>query len=518
MWRRAWKPVAATTGVIGASTYLWYSTGRPSRPETVGFRIRVRDSEGKLAYQEMSAPLLAKEEVEKRLKENAVLETVASQDTIQWKRATVSLASNDPIEDANVHGVIPKDLLARGAAGDFLLFAVMDGHAGPYTSRLLTKTLIPAVSLQLSKASMGSNNKSASGVMEWVKSFFRSSSSSPSDLGPNGTAEALEHAFVSLDSELINAPLRVLAANIDQTAREKKILPDLSQDPMAIATIRPALSGSCAIAALIDTSQQKLYVACTGDSRAVAGVYEDNGDGSGSWRVEALSEDQTGRNPKEYTRVRSEHPSDDPSEVIRDGRVLGGLEPTRAFGDARYKWPREIQQVNEMRNPPALLKTPPYVTARPVVTQMPLSLVSESGEAKQKSTFRFLILATDGLWDRITSEEAVALVGGYLLGLKGSVPKASLPSLVPTTTGTATVNGKASNPEQRPGQWAFVDDHVGAHLLRNALAGADEMDLREVMSIPPPYSRRYRDDITVTVVYWEEQAPSAGPGVIKAKL
>jgi pyruvate dehydrogenase phosphatase len=30
--------------------------------------------------------------------------------------------------------------------------------------------------------------------------------------------------------------------------------------------------------------------------------------------------------------------------VIRDGRVLGGLEPSRAFGDARYKWPRDIQQ------------------------------------------------------------------------------------------------------------------------------------------------------------------------------
>ena len=34
------------------------------------------------------------------------------------------------------------------------------------------------------------------------------------------------------------------------------------------------------------------------------------------------------------------------NDVIRNGRVLGGLEPTRAFGDARYKWPRVIQETS----------------------------------------------------------------------------------------------------------------------------------------------------------------------------
>ena len=44
-------------------------------------------------------------------------------------------------------------------------------------------------------------------------------------------------------------------------------------------------------------------------------------------------------------RVRSEHPEDEKDDVIRNGRVLGGLEPTRAFGDARYKWPVELQDM-----------------------------------------------------------------------------------------------------------------------------------------------------------------------------
>jgi len=43
--------------------------------------------------------------------------------------------------------------------------------------------------------------------------------------------------------------------------------------------------------------------------------------------------------------MRSEHPEDEKDEVIRNGRVLGGLEPTRAFGDARYKWSAELQEM-----------------------------------------------------------------------------------------------------------------------------------------------------------------------------
>ena len=43
--------------------------------------------------------------------------------------------------------------------------------------------------------------------------------------------------------------------------------------------------------------------------------------------------------------MRSEHPAGEKNDVIRNGRVLGGLEPTRAFGDARYKWSSELQDM-----------------------------------------------------------------------------------------------------------------------------------------------------------------------------
>jgi len=53
--------------------------------------------------------------------------------------------------------------------------------------------------------------------------------------------------------------------------------------------------------AMLDPSSQDLFVACTGDARAVAGFWEEDG-GEGRWRVEVLSEDQTGRNPDELKR------------------------------------------------------------------------------------------------------------------------------------------------------------------------------------------------------------------------
>ena len=62
--------------------------------------------------------------------------------------------------------------------------------------------------------------------------------------------------------------------------------------------------GSCALMAILDTAHRDLYVACTGDSRAVAGIWDESENGQGSWRVEVLSEDQTGRNPNELKRFR----------------------------------------------------------------------------------------------------------------------------------------------------------------------------------------------------------------------
>jgi len=159
-----------------------------------------------------------------------------------------------------------------------------------------------------------------------------------------------------------------------------------------------------------------------------------------------------------------------------------------------------------IRPAPVGLKTPPYVIATPVITHQKISLPNpESSEPKPSSSLKFLVLATDGLWDELSSEEVVALVGGYFAGLKGTISKSSLPVLVPTSVGSPTVQGKeGTKGDAQQGSWAFVDDNVSAHLIRNAFGGGDEDELRKNLSIPAPHSRRWRDDVTVTVVWWEE--------------
>ena len=171
-----------------------------------------------------------------------------------------------------------------------------------------------------------------------------------------------------------------------------------------------------------------------------------------------------------------------------------------------------------LRPAPASLKTPPYVTATPVVTHRKFSFDDGSSETSKRLGLRFVVLATDGLWDKLSSEEVVALVGGHLKGLKGTVSKAQLQTLVPTSSGSPTVEGKDKTSEKIEGSWSFGSDDLSVHLIRNAFGGGDVFALRKLMSIPSPFARRYRDDTTVSVIWWDEQDNSPKTVELKAKL
>ena len=112
-----------------------------------------------------------------------------------------------------------------------------------------------------------------------------------------------------------------------------------------------------------------------------------------------------------------------------------------------------------MRAPSSLLRTPPYVTPRPVITHRKLhGLPLDSPDSPEshrnrnpKSTFRFIVLATDGLWDELSSKDVVTLVGGHLSGLKGTVSQDDLAKLVPTAEGSMGVQGKEDRGSSRSG-------------------------------------------------------------------
>lgn len=171
-----------------------------------------------------------------------------------------------------------------------------------------------------------------------------------------------------------------------------------------------------------------------------------------------------------------------------------------------------------LRPPPTSLKTPPYVTATPVVTHRKFSFDDDSSNTSKHLGPRFVVLATDGLWDKLSSEEVVALVGGHLKGLKGTVSKSRLQTLAPTSSGSPTVEGKDMKRGNAEGSWSFQDDELSVHLIRNAFGGGDRFALRKLVSIPSPFARRYRDDTTVSVIWWDEQHNIPKIVELKAKL
>lgn len=94
----------------------------------------------------------------------------------------------------------------------------------------------------------------------------------------------------------------------------------------------------------------------------------------------------------------------DPGEenIAKDGRILGMI-VSRAFGYGRWKWPLESQQDTRRKfyapsplTPKHEVLTPPYLTAEPVVKTTKINPNQPS----------FLIMATDRMWDMVTSEQA----------------------------------------------------------------------------------------------------------------
>lgn len=241
MFRRAWKPLA-TTVLLAPPAYLYY---RHSSSRTKYFDVAIREAgpDGQSAMVTRSLPLLTKERVDKLINEHASLESQPSPSGLTWKYSTAHLSSNNPIEDANAQAIISRSPSALGQSGQLLFFAVMDGHGGSDTSRLLSKVLIPAVALELTNLINAPSSSSKPSTLGGLKSllFAKPSTYDDSATTPDMVSQAIQRAFSNLDFEITNAPLRLLAANIDKTTEK---LPDLSQHPMAMASILPAISGT----------------------------------------------------------------------------------------------------------------------------------------------------------------------------------------------------------------------------------------------------------------------------------
>ncbi len=114
--------------------------------------------------------------------------------------------------------------------------------------------------------------------------------------------------------------------------------------------------------------------------------------------------------------------------------------------------------------------TPPYVTAKPEVTHYHLAPEAEA----------FLVLATDGLYDALSSEAVVATVARHLDG--------------------------------QPAALVVHGDNAATSLIVQAMRSGSDENVRKSLSIPAPWSRRYRDDMTVEVLYFARLLPKGASG------
>jgi len=154
---------------------------------------------------------------------------------------------------------------------------------------------------------------------------------------------------------------------------------ELKEEP----TVDPLYAGTTACAALL--RNKKLTISNAGDSRAVLARQKKNKD---CWETIQLTEDQNPDNPEEQARIEQHggyvSPPPEPglsARVWLDSSCTQiGLAMSRSIGD------HAVKDVGVM--------------AEPVVT---------SHEIQEEDDF--LILASDGVWEFISSEEAVDIVG-----------------------------------------------------------------------------------------------------------
>lgn len=247
MLRRAWKPIIGATVLVAPPAYIYYRYTVSDHDTTFSINVKEKKPGGKATMVKHSFPLLSSAVVDQRINEFATSTSQPPSEGLVWKHTTAQLSSNDPVEDAHARAAITTNATSSDPARSLLFYAVMDGHAGFHTSRLLSQVLIPAVVLELDLLSGkgGASTKSSLSMLDILKYTFFSSSLPRSDAPQHGQVEkvsrAIQRAFYNLDSEIVNGPLRVLAANVGKL--DKLDIPDLSQHPMGEASMLPALSG-----------------------------------------------------------------------------------------------------------------------------------------------------------------------------------------------------------------------------------------------------------------------------------
>ncbi|KAJ3351261.1 Pyruvate dehyrogenase phosphatase catalytic subunit [Allomyces javanicus] len=374
------------------------------------------------------------------------------------------VAANRPIEDSHV--VVVHD--------GMLMVGVFDGHGGHECAQVVRDFLPSYVAQELQK--------------------YRDAD--PAQRVDNVKA-AMTVAFQRLDSELERLPYLVFP-DLDN----KDSFETAYSSAVIEKVLRPAIAGCVGSLALMD--DDTLFIAHIGDSRALLVHATDSS--PTHLAAEQLTPEHTCSNPAELAALRAAHPGEDDtvtrsSSISGGPRVLGGLVPTRVFGDCMLKWPASWSMrlyAHLLERAPTLpcdYLTPPYVHATPDVIVHRLD-----------SADRMLVVSSDGLFDTVDVDEV-----GELLAMVDRVEDGA------SAAAGSRAASMATDPTVVPKTWIARDTNAATHLVRNALGGSDMEALRQSLSTPYPAARYRRDDMTCIVVHMAAAAaPATAPAPVDA--
>jgi pyruvate dehydrogenase phosphatase len=431
-------------------------------PATVHTHSQVPDLSRKsgpsanLAIEYAAAP--SSEDVTKALNEHTFSHGIGgSSGVVQYDGA--QLPSNSRCEDSYLHGMFPNPTPQPGTGTEWYAWGVFDGHCGWQLSSLLSTQLLPYVQRQILEAATQEG-----GATQTVSDAT--------------VHKAMVRAFEAFDEALIKNAAAILHNDNLSFAEKLKVL-------------EPASAGSCALLTLFDPTTRSLHIASTGDCRAVMGRRT----AEGKWEAIQLTVDQTGANADEIARIQARFPTE--PDIINGGRVWG-MQPSRTFGDGGWKWDKDLrrklrEEYNACQLPSEArykhYKTGPYLTASPTVSSTKIDRDNDS----------FLIVATDGLWDTMSSEQAVDLVGRWKDAQRGK-GEMSPTKVAPVDLERPALGKRYCRYEEKYA--TFQDGNSAVHLIRNGLGGAHDELVRGALAIQAPMSRDIRDDFTVQVVFF----------------
>ncbi len=274
------------------------------------------------------------------------------------------------------------------------IFGVLDGHGGTECAQFIADDIPMKITTLLRSAGSGIGG---------IGGSFRGGSSGAT-AGPSGqqatkksrghsTADMIYRAFQDIDEEFIKSNT---ASHVYQ----------------------PSNAGSTANILLYDHEENRFYIANTGDTRAIlhregsntSKYFDHLGPSSANAgttsRVIDLSFDRKATDAEEIVRIVKE------GGFVLNGRVLGSLAVSRAFGDVLLKVPSKLTAPTDSsvnRNLPSTRYR--YVIADPEITSFTPCMDD-----------RFIVVATDGLWDVMSSVAVDTYVTQALLKEEVLVP------------------------------------------------------------------------------------------------